>query len=105
MPNTTDQIGRLTVWGGTGLALEAEGGSEAGAVVEAPALLHLGGGSALRTLLRHRGTPVVDRRRLATFDALPSRARHPHAVFEAQLLATVVEKGGGGNGTERAGEM
>lgn len=76
-----------TISGGAGLALQAERGSEARAVIEAPALLNLSRAGALGAGLGHRRAPVVDRRRLPVLDALTSRAGHPHALLEAQLLA------------------
>lgn len=77
----------LTISGGAGLALKAEWGSKACAVIEAPALLHLGGAGALRAGVSHWRPPVVHRGRLPVFDALTSGARHPHPLLEAQLLA------------------
>lgn len=77
-----------TISGGAWLALKAERRSEAGPVVEAPALLHFGGTGSLRPGIGHRGPPVVHRRRrLPVLDALTSRARQPHPLLEAQLLA------------------
>lgn len=77
----------LTIGGGPGLALQAQRRSEAGAVVEAPALLHLGGAGSLCAGLGHRRPPVVHGRGLPVLDALSSGAGHPHPVLEAQLLA------------------
>lgn len=69
--------------------LEAEGWSEAGAVIEAPALLDLGRAGALRTpSLSPRGPPVAHRR-LSALNTLPPGARHPDTVFETQLLAVM----------------
>lgn len=79
--------------------LEAEGWSEAGAVIEAPALLDLGRAGALCTpSLSPRGPPVAHRR-LSALYTLPPGARHPDTVFETQLLAVMGidrwrEKGG-----------
>lgn len=69
------------------MALEAQRGSEARAVVEAPALLDLGGTRALRSAVGHRRAPVVPGGRLAVLDALTSGARHPDPLLKAQLLA------------------
>ena len=84
---TKGRTGSLTVSGGARLALKAEWGSEACAVIEAPTLLHLGGAGALCTGFSHWWPPVVHWRRLPLLDALTSRARHPYPLLEAQLLA------------------
>ena len=91
----------LTISSGAWLALEAQWGPEACAVVEAPALLYLGGAGALCPRIRHRRPPVVHWRRLPVLDALTSGARHPHPLLKAQLLAVKC------NGDERwhRGEM
>lgn len=75
----------LTIGGGAGLALEAERGSEASAVVEAPALLHFDWTGAVTVDLGAWGTPVYDGR-LSALDALTTRTGHPYTVFKAQLL-------------------
>ena len=66
-------------------ALQAQGGPEARAVVEALALLHLGGAALSRDV--RAGGPPVPQRRLPALDALAPRAGHAHALLEAELLA------------------
>lgn len=88
----------LTVWSCVArLALEPKWGSEPRAVVEAPALLHLGGAlthqlatAACRLVARGTALAVVNRR-LAAFHALPPRAGHADSLLEAQLLTAWVE--------------
>ena len=82
----TEKRHGLTICHRLGLgALEPQRGPEAGAVVEAPALLHFGG-AALGGDVRAGGPPVAQRG-LPALDALAPRARHAHALLEAELLA------------------
>ena len=68
-----------------GAGFESQGGPEAGAVVEAPALLHFGGAALSRDV--RAGGPPVAQRRLPALDTLAPRAGHAHALLKAELLA------------------
>lgn len=83
---------KLTIRSGSAsLALQPQRGSKAGSIVEAPALLHLGGAPAHQLAVAHhlvaRGTALaVTDGCLPTLDALTPRARHPNPLLKAQLL-------------------
>ena len=79
-----------------GLALEPQRGPEAGAVVKAPALLHLGG-AAGRLCPGHLvtwGTATLVDGRLPTLHALTTGAGPSHALLETQFLTGEGEEEG-----------
>lgn len=67
--------------------LEPEGCTEPGPVVEAPALLHLGGAGSLGDVLSAGGAVQGGPQVLPAPAALPLRAAQPDAVLDAHLVA------------------
>ena len=70
------------------MTLEAQGGSKACAVVEAPALLHLsraGSRVSARHIVAWGTASVVVDGCLAALHALAARACHPYPLLKAQL--------------------
>lgn len=83
---------RLTIWdSSTRLTLQPQRRPEAGAIVEAPALLHFGGapshqlGASHHLVARGTALAVVDGR-LPALHALTARTRHPDPLLKTQLL-------------------
>ena len=71
-----------------GAGFESQGGPEAGAVIEAPALLHLGGTAGLTHLLTTRGSGHRRRCQVLLGGARPPMgAAHADAVFDAHPAA------------------
>lgn len=96
--DTEDTKAQLTVWNSTaGLTLQPQRWPKAGAIVEAPALLHFGRAAAHQLSPSHHfvagGTAlaVVDGH-LPALHALTSRARHPDALLKTQLLTVGMKK-------------
>lgn len=96
--DTADTNVQLTVWNSSaGLTLQPQRRPKAGAIVEAPALLHFGRAAAHQLGPSHHfvagGTAlaVVDGH-LPALHALTSRARHPDALLKTQLLTAGMKK-------------